>query len=429
MTTIQKTHSNYLVNRSPIYYGWIVWGVATLGIIATAPGQSFSISIFIDHFIADFGIDRTAVSSLYGVATFIAALSLTSVGRRIDRHGNRLMGVIVSGLFALALIACSLIAGPFALFIAFIAIRGLGQGALGLTNSTVIAQWFRRRRGLMMSLTIVMFALFQSVYTPWLNSLLEIYPWQQVWIILGVVVGLIVVPVIWFLMRDQPEEFGLHPDGDTLEESEIADQAAEESWTLAEAMRSSTFWIFVTGRLLTPAWGTGLIFHQLSIFNTMGHSDEVALATYSQFVLISAAVSLAAGAIIDRVRPQRMLAFQLVTFIVTMAVATMMTEAWGLWVYAISFGIVMGMGGVFDGTVWANLFGRKHLGAIRGFVTTVLVTGTAIGPIFFGISFDYLGGYAPVLWAGVGLALIPLALSFFAGKPTRRPALAPAAGD
>ncbi|MBZ0309277.1 MAG: hypothetical protein K8I82_24645, partial [Anaerolineae bacterium] len=83
----------------------------------------------------------------------------------------------------------------------------------------------------------------------------------------------------------------------------------------------------------------------------------------------------------------------------------------------------------FDGAVWANLFGREHQGVIRGFVTTVLVTGTAIGPIFFGISFDYLGGYAPMLWAGVGLALISLALSFFAGKPTRKPALALATGD
>ncbi|MEL7436261.1 MAG: hypothetical protein AAFN11_20135, partial [Chloroflexota bacterium] len=59
-----------------------------------------------------------------------------------------------------------------------------------------------------------------------------------------------------------------------------------------------------------------------------------------------------------------------------------------LLLYALTFGIMMGGGGVFDGAVWVNLFGRAHQGAIRGFVSTALVTGTAIGPILFGLSFD-----------------------------------------
>ena len=59
MTARAPTHSR-LVSASPIYYGWIIWLVALVGAICSSPGQSFSVSLFMDFFIEDFGLDRTA---------------------------------------------------------------------------------------------------------------------------------------------------------------------------------------------------------------------------------------------------------------------------------------------------------------------------------------------------------------------------------
>ena len=99
MTAQASSHSR-LVSASPVYYGWIVWMVALVGVICSAPGQSFSVSLFIDFFIEDFGLDRTTVSGLYGAGTFIASLSLTWVGRQLDRWGNRRMGTAIGAIFA-----------------------------------------------------------------------------------------------------------------------------------------------------------------------------------------------------------------------------------------------------------------------------------------------------------------------------------------
>ena len=145
----------------------------------------FSVSLFIDHYIADFGLSRTTVSGLYGLGTFLAALSLTWIGHQIDRRGNRLAGTIIAGLFALALLACSLITGPVTILISFIAIRGLGQGSLGLTSSTAIAEWFNARRGFVMGISLVCFALFQRLYLPWLQSYIDAHGWRQTWLLLG----------------------------------------------------------------------------------------------------------------------------------------------------------------------------------------------------------------------------------------------------
>ena len=337
--------------------------------------------------------------------------------RLIDRYGNRLVGVLTSGLFALALLAFSRVNGMIFLLLAFFAVRTLGQGSMMMVNTTVIAQWFRQRRGRMVGLSFLVFAIFRGFFVPALQDVLEVYDWRAVLVMLALVVGLVIMPIMWLFLRDRPEQFGLLPDG--------ADERApttvitdEDNWTLAEARRTMLFWEFAAGRWLSPAFGTGLIFHQVSLFEELGYAPGVAADTFGRIAFISAGVTLVIGYLVDRLHPTRVLAIQLTALVSCMALAMIMTESWMLLGYAAAFGVVLGSGGVLDSTVLANVFGRLHQGAIRGFAFTIVVTGTAIGPILFGLSYDYLGSYNPILIAGIVISIIPFVLSFFTPLPT-----------
>lgn len=410
MITSTSAKPRDIVAASPIYYGWVVLFVAIIGIIATSPGQSFTVSLFIDSFIEDFGLSRTIVSALFSTGTFIGSLSLTFVGRMIDKHGNRKMAVVIAALFATVLILFSFVNGPVTLLFGFLGIRMLGQGSMGLVNTTVIVEWFKRLRGRVMSIVFVSFALFQWAYVPFMQRQLEVIDWRTMWVYLGIAVASVTIPLAWIFMRNTPEEHGLLPDGDDIRKKKKNDELAllEDNWTLAEVLKNPTFWTFIFGRIISPAWGTGLILHQVSIFAELGHSARVAAETYATITIMTALFSLIFGVLVDRLRPGMVMALQLGALIVSMLLATQMTTPILLWIYAISFGVMMGGGGVFDGAVWVNLFGRKHQGSIRGFVSTSMVTGTAIGPILFGLSLDVMGSYSPVLWLGVILATIGL---------------------
>ncbi|MGB1285242.1 MAG: MFS transporter [Aggregatilineales bacterium] len=422
-STTSPSHS--MVNRSPIYYGWVVWLVATVGLIATSPGQSFSVSLFFDPFIEEFELSRTAISSLYGAGTFIASLALVWIGRQIDRRGNRQVSTTVALLFAGALMLWSFVAGPLGLLFGFIAIRGLGQGSLSLSSSTVIAQWFKRRRGQVMSITLVLFALFQSQYILWLEWLLTEYTWREVWVILGVIVGVTVLPLSWLFIRNRPEDYGLLPDNDLEKpKTDIAQNADaiidEESWTLSEARRTLIFPVFVLGRFLPSAWGTGMILHQVSIFAELGYEPGVATATFSQFTLMTAVVAIAGGWLVDHIRPGIVMALLMTGLVGAMGLTMVMTTPVLLFAYTLSFALLMGLAGVFDGAVWVNLFGRQYQGEIRGFVSTINVAGSALGPILFGLSFDLTGNYDTVLLTGIVLSMIPLVAGLVVKKPERR---------
>lgn len=444
MSTQVLKHSR-VVERSPIFYGWVIWGVAMLGLIATSPGQSFSVSLFNDHFIEDFNMSRTTVSGLYGLGTFIASLSLTWVGRKIDQYGSRKVGIMIVTVFAMVLMSLSvLITGPITLFMAFFAIRFLGQGSLGLVSNVSIQRWWRLRRGWVAGLSLVGFALFQRAYLPIVQSVINDLGWRGAWVVLGVAVGVTLIPLWWFFMRDTPEEFGLIPDGHITDaEAEKDALVPEDNWTLPEAMHTVIFWVFIVGRMMPSAFGTGLIFHQVSIFAGLGHSEATLASIYGTSAIIIAATTLITGAIIHRLRGGLVMATQLGLLIISLGLAMIMTEELLLYAYALAFGMMMGMGGTFDGTVWADMYGRQHLGAIRGFTTTAMVAGSAIGPILFGLAYDLfspyqsillgksvginltafnyarLSNYDAVLWFGIIIIAIPMILSLFMTAPKR----------
>lgn len=290
-----------------------------------------------------------------------------------------------------------------------------------MVNSTAIAQWFQKRRGWVMGLSLVVFAIFQRFYLPWMQDYIVAHGWRAAWVLCGIVILVMVLPLLGLFLRNRPEDFGLLPDGKAAVLAVGTERGGEENWRLGEAMRTPIFWVFTLARMMAGSWGTALVFHQISLFEGLGYTAETAAATYGQIALMTAGFTLLSGWLVDRLRPGHLIAIQMLSLISATGLALVMRESGLLFLYTVSFGVFMGVGSVFDGTVWVNLFGRRHQGAIRGFVATAGVMGTAIGPFVFGLSYDYLGSYDVALWSGVALSAAALVGALLVKKPALRP--------
>jgi MFS family permease len=79
--------------------------------------------------------------------------------------------------------------------------------------------------------------------------------------------------------------------------------------------------------------------------------------------------------------------------------------------YGIVLGTMQGMSSAIALTVYPHYFGRLHIGAIKGKVSTIVVAGTAAGPLLLSIGLDVSGSYRPVLLVA---ALAPLTIAVVA---------------
>jgi MFS family permease len=126
--------------------------MCSLSVFFSSPGQTYFTSVFIEHYIADFGWLRSLVSSLYSAATLISGSLLMFVGRLADKYGSRRMTMVAAVVLGLATLFNSLIVAPWMLFATFFLGRISGQGSLTLLPATILPKWFVRKRALAFSL-------------------------------------------------------------------------------------------------------------------------------------------------------------------------------------------------------------------------------------------------------------------------------------
>jgi MFS family permease len=419
---MESCQKRSFVRRFPVYYGWVIVAAGTIGLIMTQPGQSPVLSIFTDAFIEDLNLSRSLTSTLFTVGTVVAGLSLYFWGRRIDRHGPRRMVVVITALLGASCLYMGLVQNGLMLGVGYVLLRMLGASALMLVSRNVINQWWVERRGTMMGFSGLTFSLVgMGIFTNLVHALLRRFEWRTTYAILGALELLVMLPLGLLLFRDRPEDHGLHPDGRPDPPKALHDEGSvDASWTRAEAVRTPAFWAAVAGFAASSMLGTGLYFHVVSIFASRGLSADVAAAIYLPISVTSAGVRLASGYLADRVPVRFILAAGLVALSGALGLAQVIGGLALAVVYGVAMGLSSGMMGTATGVIWANYYGRRHLGSISGLATTVSRIGSALGPLPLAVAYDLSGSYSAALRIEmvVPLALAALALFVRPPKPT-----------
>ena len=412
-----------LVTSSPVYYGWVILAVGSLGGVMTSPGQTYAFSAFLDHFIEDLGLSRSLVSTLYTAGTLTASFVLPFVGRQFDRRGARFMIALISLLLGLACVYMSFVRNALMLGIGFFLLRQLGQGSLSLVSKNVINLWWVRRRGVVMGISGVFGALLGGLFPYLINALIPLYGWRATYAILGGLLLFVMLPIGWIFTRDKPEDHGIEPDGMTTRKKNGGESGdvLETNWTLTQALHSSAFWLVTAGLASMSMLNTGLIFHLFSIFKDSGLSSTVAASVFVPIAATGALVQLVSGLLIGRVPVRMLLSLALVleTLILVMAPALNSLEmAYG---FGLCMGVQTGLEMIVASVVFANYFGRLHLGSIAGFAMTLLVASSALGPMPIGVARDLLGSYTIVLSSFAILPFVLAVACFLFCKPPGAP--------
>jgi sugar phosphate permease len=421
--------SSSLPIHTRFYYGWIIVAISAMSLFFSGPGQTYSISVFIEYYIEDFGWSRSLVSSLYSLATLVAGLLLFLVGRFVDKFGQRYMSAVIAILLAIACLLNSFIAGPVMLFIGFFMLRLFGQGSMTLLPGTLVPQWFIQLRG--RALSFMALGGFISSFTlPLVNNwLITTWGWPVAWRVWAILLACFFAPLALYFIRNKPEDVGLLPDNDQadddLEEEQQSEgsdrQRIEEvSWTLKEAMKVRAFWFILFCVSIPAMVNTGLVFHLVSILGESDINRSTSALVLSLMALVSFPITFIAGFVLERVKVHYVLAASFLGQIVVMIIL-LYTQSIQM---AILFGVVRGLVGGFEaislGIIWPNYFGREHLGSIKGLAMTTMVIGSAFGPLPFGVAYDMFGGYNEIIIFMMLFPLLGMIASFTSPAPEKK---------
>lgn len=417
----QKT-THWLAGRLPFYYGWPIVMVAILTQMVTGVGQTYGVSVFNPSLQETLGISLSVLTGTYMVGTLAASLPQTYVGSLMDRFGIRNTTLVIGLLLGGACLFFSRVNSTFTLLMGFFLLRLLGQGALSLLAGNMPAMWFRERLGTVTGIVSSGFSISMAVIPPFFLYLINRIGWRSSYVLLGLMVWLILLPLILLVFKNRPEDVGQQMDGvDGGERRERqTPEGGGDSFTPQEARRTLSYWVALVNNALWAMIITAVFFNLLSIFNSLNISPAVAAATYTTYAAAALITQLVLGPLANRGKLQLLLMASMLSMAGGIIILVFATTPVIAHLYAVVFGISTGLISLVGGTLLPRYFGREHLGKLRGAVLTAQVAGSSLGPFITGLIFDLTGSFQISLWLFVGL-LIPSALiSLKATQPMRR---------
>ena len=191
--------------------------------------------------IDEFGWDQAQVTLPATVFFVVAALTSPPAGALLDRYSAR--KIILVGVCGIAagLIAYSRI-GTLGQLIAVYVLLAVSLSLSGLvSNMLIVTRWFTRLRGRATGILLMASSLGGAVFPLLLGAIMEDLGWRGALSVFAIVAGALTIPPLLFLVRDRPEDLGLHADGDE-SPANTAQPETPEGPTLSAAIRQPRFY-------------------------------------------------------------------------------------------------------------------------------------------------------------------------------------------
>ena len=433
MSPASADHSPSTAKRPRLFYGWvIVAGLSVVGAVNMSLG-GVNFGSFISVMGRDLGISRFTFGLANSARSISSGLSAPFLGRIIDRFGPRIPLMIAGFLVMVALTGMAFInAGwQMVLILGFLGILGM-QGGMSLYSTVPLSRWFVRLRGRALSLAFVggpIALLVTLPLTPWFISNIG---WRATWVALGVVGGGIIMLVAAFVLKKQPEDMGLLPDGDIREEAHQTTGAQQSGstattgpgptpdeypWTRSEALGTRAFWMLGLGFGLSMLGSGSFVFFRIPYYVDAGIRPELvglAAATDALMVVLGTFVL---GIWIDKLSLRHGGALGILLVTIALVIAVSAVNPFSMFLS----NFVFGLGQIFNtnvrNVIWPAYFGRANIGSIRGTAFTVQMVFGAIGAPLVGLVRDLTGSYQIAWVMMLAPMMIATVMIFLAVKP------------
>jgi len=391
-----------------IYYGWWLVGAAVVCQFTFLSVGQVVVGVLMSPVVDEMGWQIWQFTLGASLGTAVGALSGMIAGPILDRNGPRPLLLLGGTVCSLCFWGLSLQSSLW-LFWSLCVLNGLlGWSFFGpQVVSSTLSKWFIQKRGWALAIGSTGVSLGGLITPLAMTAVVALSGWRGGYMTLAVFVAVVIIPIA-FMMRRQPEDHGLLPDGaknnigiTKTTQSNSLDN--DRSLALTHAIRTRAFWQLTVGFGLNQAALMAVLIHAFPFVTESGFDRNLAaiglsingfgnlvskvvwgwgLSQFSPRILVPAAFGVSATG---------------VTLILTAGLIELVPLLMvGFFCYGFGFGGTIPL----SEFTWARYFGRRYIGAIRGASNPPTLLMQAVSPVLVGIWFDFTGGYH---WAFVAI--------------------------
>ncbi len=417
------------------YYGWVIVAVSTAAQTLALGAGTITFGILLRPISEELGWSRAIVTGAGTLQTVTNVVLAPAIGPLIDRFGPRRLMPVGAALAMLAFQFLGGVAAPwqFYLLYALVAAPGLNDAVTFGTTATV-SKWFIRRRGRALALASMGIDFGTILIAPLSAWLASTVGWRATFSVLGFLLGGITIPLTGLLMRRSPEDLGLRPDGDAVVQAEPANAATpagpampptapaqEVAWTPLQAARTRPFWLLVVAINFGAAGASAIMYHLVPYLGDAGFSLQDASLVLVLQRVCGVGSKLMWGMLAERVPVRFCLAGNYFFRAVGLVLLVAGPGSARVYISAVVTGLLSNAFGPLQAQVWADYYGRRSVGAIRGIIAPATVAASIAGPLLAAGVYDRFGSYDGGFWFFAALLGISAAVVGFARPPGAPP--------
>ena len=373
-------------------------------------GQSYFLGLFNSSIRETLSITHGQFGTIYASATLLSSLLLIWVGKKIDDVNVFKFAIFVIVLLSISCFFFSKISSVVFLFIGIFLMRFSGQGMMSHTATTTISRYFTKSRGKALSVGWFGLSSAEFILPVLIVFLLTMTNWQNIWLIISILV-LIFLPIASYLLVKNinldSREFS--------NEGEFKEENIKQ-WKRKEVIKDYRFYIINMNMLAMPWIATGAFVYQSFISSSKGWGQYVIAQSFMSYSVLTVITLLISGFLVDKFTSRRILIYINIPLLISVLVIIYFRSPISAFIFLGLIGISNGLANLLGSSIWAEIYGVKHIGSIKALTTALMVFATAFGTALFGILIDNGFTIEKIAVVSAAYILFSVGLIFFIRK-------------
>jgi MFS family permease len=410
-------HPNDIQDRpAGIFYGWYIVGAMFFAtFVGVGTRQGFG--VFVKVWEEDFGASVALISVAAGIGWTVNGFVQPLAGRLTDAFGGRRVMIVSLLAMGVGTIAIGLVPNVYVLIVVYGFFLSAATGGVFPTPvSSVVSHWFRRKRGTAISFVAAGGSAGGLIMVPLAAYLLIVSDWRTAWFVMGGIILLLGLPLMVAIVRNDPADMGLEPDGDradgpgaTSEMSGSVRVAPLETSNWRESFRSAPMW-----QLSLSFWVCGITTAMMSVhYVRWAESEDISAGTaalaFGVLSAINGAGLIIVGWISDHMPRKILLAAVYWVRALAFLALIFLPGTMALWGFAVLGGMSWLATVPLTTGLTADVYGLRNVGTINGLIMMAHQLGGGVAVVLTGIVFDvwdtydpaFVGGFVFLVLAGV----------------------------